>query len=520
MDQGEIDFMIRIQIGVIDLTPSCRSLLDQIGCEYAKINFRKNLSQEFSLILLNGSVTKPEFNQINKYVNDGGATIEFSSFRFFYGNNELSKKYRKLIFNESESAAFSHLSHIEFYSKVALHSDKSFFDGLIHISAKGNGVSGFMGYNPEQITNDFRYHRKRFFFKESHHPDEMVSKTDKKAVSELLTSLMKELHFRRDLPFVTKWTSPVHDPVFTFRIDSDFGTKESIDRIYRSAEANDIPVTWFLHVKAHEDWLDYFKRFKSQEIALHGYEHGHSRSTYQLYDNIERGLQLLRDHQLDPMGYCAPYGIWSEELATVLEKFDFQYTSEFTFSFDGIPLHPVVNGQISTKIQIPIHPVCTGSLSRKRVPVDEMEVYFDGVIKKKKARFEALMLYHHPMQPGFKLFESMFTKIRKLGFHPISYSDFSSFWNNRIRSSFYAGFDPHTGILTIPETDTPLCIMADHNSFTITDSGLNKKLNSIDFKYRFGNIEHLNRTQVNSLHSDTISLIKTSILDWKNRIKL
>ena len=64
-----------------------------------------------------------------------------------------------------------------------------------------------------------------------------------------------------------KWRFPTSKPIITLRIDSDFGTQESLRTLYELADSYSAILTTFLHVKAHEDWLDWFAQWSNHEHA-------------------------------------------------------------------------------------------------------------------------------------------------------------------------------------------------------------------------------------------------------------
>src|SRR5690606_24650264 len=118
----------------------------------------------------------------------------------------------------------------------------------------------------------------------------------------------------------------------------------------------------------------------------------------------------------NPAGFCAPYGIWNKALSRALAEMDFEYSSEFTFAYDGFPIQIDKN----LPLQIPIHPICPGSLNRHRQTESEINTYFDFIINNKLSRFEPVLLYHHPMQKGIENLEHIFKRVNSENLEKLS----------------------------------------------------------------------------------------------------
>lgn len=509
--------MRNLCIGISNLTPGWNVVLEQIGVWYEEIDFDSDLIDSYSCLIINETVSRDIKEVLKEYISSGGSVLETDKADIFY--QKKSDRKVDFLLNDSDKALFSGIPFIDLYRKVTLIPNGKYFSGLIDLAEDERAI-GFLGLDPDEILSDYKYKRRRFPFKDDMHPDEIVSATDKSKVISLITILLKELHYRNGLPFVNKWSSPSEQPYFAFRIDSDFGDESSIRNLYSIGKQYDIPFTWFLHVEAHEDWLHIFREFEKDEIALHGYEHGTSDSYEHVFNNIEKGHQLLNDTQFDVSGFCAPYGLWNETLADVLTTFDYNYSSEFTAGYDGLPFHPVFENQIHPTLQIPIHPVCTGSLNRRHASINEMEHYFMEVLRTKASKHEPVIFYHHPMQPGAEIWKSIFAKVHELGLTPLSFSQIADFWKKRSNAHIKPRmFDEH--ILRI-ESDQPeilFQVSSDHHSFELYQNAAEIPLPVIANKTINNHIE-MGTELINELRSGRLKLLKTSILDWKNRRRL
>jgi peptidoglycan/xylan/chitin deacetylase (PgdA/CDA1 family) len=517
MDQGEVGLRT-LCIGITKLTPNWTTILDQIGVWYEELDPNKEFENSYSAIILNHKPSRTVSRFLSEYLNSGGAVLEISGTELFFKNYSSSKV--GYITDRSDDPLFRPVPFIDLNHRVNTIAGGTYFEGLVHFESESKGFKCFLGLNPDKLFSDNSYKRLRFYSDTDIYPDEIVSSVDKGKITQVIRIILKELHFRRGLPFINKWISPSKKPWFGFRIDSDYGDQLSIQELYKVGQKHDIPFTWFLHVEAHEDWLNEFKEFRGHEIALHGYEHGTSTSYEQVFNNIEKGFQLLQDAWISPKGFCPPYGIWNDTLAEVLTKFDFDYTSEFTAGYDALPFYPTHNGESHSTLQIPIHPICTGSLNRRNADKEQMKYYFEEVLFRKLGLFQPVIFYHHPLQTGIEVWDEIFKIVNKIGLKKLTFSEITSFWKERSSSNFEAVLHSHESIHI--KTDAPqqyLQISENHDSFSLIKNIDKHELNQGKvFSYKY--TENPSPEDIKKMRSNRLKLLKTSILDWRNRKKL
>ena len=506
----------RLCIGIIEVTPSWRAILNTLGVWYEEADFtRQPLSSAYSIIILNRKPVYSSKQKINEYVDDGGAILEVGKSFGFTPKDKLSKQFVKTLVNQNNKEGFFHHKFLDLHSHCRFHKDSSLFGGLINLKASHNRILGFFGADLASLLQDQRFRRKRFYHSKAPYPDELVSTVSKHELIDTFESLLKELHFKRSLPYVNKWTSPTHKPVFCFRIDSDFGDKESISVLYQFLKSHNIKATWFLHVQAHENWLETFKNFKDHEIALHGYKHGTAKSSAKIKENIEVGLHKLNQAGFEIDGFCAPYGIYNDGLRSALKSFEFTYTSEFTFACDGIPFQPN-----EMPLQIPIHPISTGSLSRQRNSVQEMAHYFEEIIVQKSGRHEPALFYHHPLQSGLNSFKRIFDEIIPEAFTNLTFKEFSKFWKSRETCSFEAFYNSDSVYLDdISSIEQIIQVSSAHNGFDLLQKWKQFEIKKTP-EFHYSNSYLPDAEVISDLRKRDLRLIKTSLLDWKNRIRL
>lgn len=508
----------RLCIGIISGSSVLKRTLDSIGVWYEEIDNFSNLSI-YPLIIIDGksSLDKESLQKVIDYKQNSGCILEITTDPIFY---KLPKKKLKIqsIYNTKTNSPFDRITHLDIYSKCAFSTNTNLFDGLLDFEEnfKGHPTSAFLGIDLRSLTTESDYIRKRFLSTFEPLPDEIVNKVSYDSLSDIIELSIQKLLHAQSLPFIKKWTSPHKNAVFCFRIDSDFGTKESIRNTYSMLDKHSIKATWFLHVEAHQHWLEYFNEFKNQELALHGFKHGYSNSTSKICENMGLGLSVLKASNIHPSGFCAPYGIWNDALEKVIREMDFLYTSEFTSGYDCLPFFE----SKTNNLQIPIHPICTGSLSRKEYSLDDMANYFISIFETKKRLFKPILFYHHPLQSGLKVFTKIFEMVNENGLTNLTFKEYAEFWKRRHELSFEAFFEDDR--ITINSNDNSLLLYVSNTSgsFDLTSSKTQIISNesTTTFKYRTPSLP--SESEFSRLHENRFELLKTSILDWNNRQRL
>ena len=502
-------------IGIINLTPAWQALLDQIGVWYEEVKPERLNFQTYSALIVNRSVNRDHFPQIREYLKSGGNVVLVNDDHGFFPDKSFRNIFTKRLRSDLNLNGFKHIPHLDLYSTIISTGRTTLSDALRFKNVmKGNVV--FLGFDPAERLFDYKYLRQPFPSHSGQDPDEIVNRVSKGRVSDLFLHVLKEIHFRSNLPFIRKWTSPKEKPVFCFRIDSDYSDQIHLDKVYRLLRKHHIKATWFLHVQAHEDWLSHFSEYKDQEIALHGYRHGTGRSKKKVQDNISKGLNKLHDTGFEVAGFCAPYGIYNKALEESLKQFNFCYTSEFTYAYDSLPLITP-----NDNLQIPIHPICTGSLNRKGYSTEKMKAYFLDMMDQKLRTYEPVIFYHHPMQAGLKLFDSVFRETNERSLTNLTFKEFSEFWRKREDTIFSASFDGQSGqIENISDTSTLFEVSFRHGASQMIKGASSVFVPTykptIQYEYPERNNEMISSTRF----IQKLKLFKTSILDFRNRERL
>ena len=436
------DRVHNLGIGVFGLSSALASLLDSIGVNYREVTVNEAALYSCSVYIVHRPLNTQEQDWFKTQQHSGDKlavlfTLESGSQP---ANTPVKKRYCRSVHSpELLEGPLTHLCMIDCYAKVSFYDGKQDLHGICFVNKKNNKAfeqSVYLGIPIEAAFSKFSYTRKVFPSPTGHRPNELVSSSHIGHLQDLVNYALEQLFYSVDLPYLRKWRFPTSKPIITLRIDSDFATQESLRILYELANSYSAILTTFLHVKAHEDWLDWFAQWSNHEHALHGYEHAHISSSYPLYQDVENGYQAMTLAGIRPNGYAAPYGIWSEQLSKALDTYPFSYSSEFTHGYDGLPYWspkslPDSDDALIRRLQLPIHPICTGSLHRYQATESDFTAYFKRYMDTQHGFQQPLMLYHHPLQPGFTSIEFILKYAQELGLQWLSYSDWSTFWTKR-----------------------------------------------------------------------------------------
>lgn len=417
-----------LTIGLLHQSLPWASLLDQIGVHWKVIDSYTPIAvADFSVVISNRPLSENEKFALTDYAASGGAVLYTTAAGNIVPNRSVSKRYVRSL---PPAAANDHR-----YSEILdLFSQTYFFNnGTFLLSeALGAGFISYCGIDIDRMFAAASPVRKGFYAKRKRLPHEIVAKRTRGPLRQIIQSHLEFLHHQRRLPFVHKWFYPSErQTVFTFRIDSDKGTQSQIEEIYQLSERFDVPTTWFLDVKSHEQWLDYFSQFTRQEIGVHCYDHTVFNNEAMNRENFEKALRLLNNHHLHPVGIAAPTGAWNDAIGSAIRHLGFSYSSEFAYDYDNLPSFPLIGNGSSPVVQLPVHPTCIGTMRRERMTPEEMVQYYIGVIERKIELREPVCLYHHPAHGTNGVFEEVFRYINGKKILKLSYAEYAAWWKRR-----------------------------------------------------------------------------------------
>ncbi|KAB2926292.1 MAG: polysaccharide deacetylase family protein [Bacteroidetes bacterium] len=419
---------VRIHAALLRHDAAWITLLQQTGVPWSVPDSDTALDpMEFSVIIANGTVRSAD---LTAYMHGGGAVLYTTASGIAIDQRCNRRLAVHALFPGS-------VPNARFHSVLDLHQRVMLFDEgtPATVDPIGRGYAGYLGIDVTALFADRSIVRRDFLADGERLPNERVARATKEPVRRIVHSLLEELHHRRGVPFLHAWYFPGGArSLFTFRVDSDRGTKEQVEEIRTLSDRYGVPATWFLDVKSHEPWLRHFSEFGRQETAVHCYEHEIFPGAARNAANFARAAKAMRQAGMSPAGVTAPTGEWNENIGRAVEQCGFTYSSEFGYDYDALPSYPLISGAPSAVLQLPIHPVCIGSMLRARMDDDAMFRYYLGVIDRKVAAAEPVCLYHHPTHRHNGVIERVFSYIQSLGLPMLSYRDYAGWWKARLGS--------------------------------------------------------------------------------------
>lgn len=456
----------RICIGVLHGNSGIEKLLNSIGAPWERCsNVKENWKDNFSLIICD-KFSASIMNQLENYTTSGGAVLDLCNIVNQYS---IHKKWIKQLTADHNNNLTDDLGNIDIYTEVLTH-PKAFTAGkTIWINSNETYPYIFCGLPLGSLYMDTGTLQKEFFVNSGRVASEHVSRVSKQKLVHLFMRLLLKLHEMQNIPFVHKWWHPENsDTVCLFRIDSDFATQSEVKELTGFLQSESIPNSWFIHVKAHENWLDQFHNIDNSEIAVHGYQHKVYSSTLQNKKNIREAVKRLTSAGFNPSGYASPYGIWNKTVADSLKDFHFRYTTEFSFAYNSLPLFTSGNS-----LQLPVHPVCMASLQKAGANETEMAGYFSEVADTQHYFHDPIAFYHHPSDNHLDVWKNVFEKIKNnTNIRFMTFLEWALWWHKRESATphiFYSDTDNKLFMQLTSNDDTVYLAVHTHgNKFLIT----------------------------------------------------
>ena len=471
---------MHLKIGLITLQPGWKLLLDQMGVWWESgINWDSDLNEQYSLIIINYPLPESHhIAQLESYLEKGGAVIDLGYILDSLEDIRFGRTFKKTFYPEPTDYYSPH-EPIDIYRNIWLHPEGDLCEGAIHARRYNKGIAAFLGWEINPLMMDERATYKHFHHEGHPPPFERVSLVSKAEIRRFLFGLMKWLHVSRNIPFVHKWRFPgLAEQLFLFRVDTDFGTREEIAVLSDVTKTWEIPTTWFLHVAAHEAWLQDFPHAEADELAAHGYEHNATTALVFNTRNIKQAVDRMKQNGIRPGGFTAPYGYWNPALAKAIASFQFRYSSEFALSYNHYPFFVESYDADPPLLQISVHPICIGSFRRTKVSDEAMSSYFMDIITRFEALHEPVALYHHPKDEHHGVLNEIFSYITKKPFYTSTFIAFANWWRQRHQASFKAAWDGESFQITHVENmkETALCSHETMNQASLWSENSNQKI--------------------------------------------
>jgi hypothetical protein len=437
---------LKLSIAILQKNLSWNELVKQIGISFVEADSLESFPlNDFACFVIPSSATNYDNEKIKSWIETGGtAIIEANA-----AEKIFKKKLKKIRVNYliGDENIFEAPFYCEIFDKLIVSHGSNMLpnqkkQNVLEELIYGKGKIFIIPSNFADLIFNNQVKRKNFPSKWSNnYTTERAAKINKGKITELIRKLFQNLFHFKKLPFVSLWNfSNGENNLFCFRIDTDFGSEEDITNLYSLLKKNNIPGTWFVETQSGEKNINIFKEMENQEIGFHCFRHRIFRSYKKNYDDIKIGLKILKNHNIFPKGYAAPYGEWTANLAAAVENHQFSYSSEFCYGYDSLPFRPMINEKISSVLQMPIHPVSVGRLHWGGHSEETMVKYFTDIIHQKIFMDEPILIYTHPAEKKLKVFDNIFNIIRENNINALSMSGYANWWKKRLSAKWDAEF--------------------------------------------------------------------------------
>jgi len=425
---------MKIQVGLLKTTPMWEELLVQEGVPFGVIEKGGWPSlEEYSVAIINRRITSDENTNVREYLRNGGAVLTRADYAEGLGGMSVRPENIEYIFGDNIfPIGLTDISREGFVVSEAncLRTEKNAHTAFVGDFSGGYAV--LLPFDIAEVTEDCRAGERTFYAHRERLPSERVSAVSKGNVRLLLHQCLEHLHHVRHMPYAHLSYFPDNQSnIFAFRIDSDGASQEEVNELYAIGQEFEIPISWYLDAKSHEQWLARFAEMEGQEIGVHCYDHRTYDDAERIRKDIEHAATLLEEIGIRRSGFSAPYGVWSPPLAQVLDELEFEYSSEFSYAYDTLPLRPSFQGRRFETLQVPIHPICIGSLLKIGYSPQDQKRYFASIIKAKRQQPEPLFFYHHPSHMHWGVVRDLFETMRNENIRCMSLGEYAAWWKRR-----------------------------------------------------------------------------------------
>ncbi|MDP2207397.1 MAG: polysaccharide deacetylase family protein [Bacteroidota bacterium] len=427
---------MEIKIGIIGKSDGWESVLSQIGIPFSICsNVDEVKLNSFPIIVLSDDITTHQLLAVKKYIETGGCVICSAAVIDNISLERSKRDYIKYLVSDL-LGVFADSEIIDVYTDATISEGASHLKTDKNIPAVlaskfGDGFVVILPFDVDALFENTNSKKKNFYLEGKRLPFENVSLVSKGSLRRLITKSIELIYSHCNLHFGHKWYYPDgHKSVFIFRVDTDYGTEEQVDSLYKLSQMYQIPITWFVDVKSQQKWISKYSEMQNHEIGVHCYEHTVYESYADNYSNIRKALEIMKANGINSKGFAAPFGKWNPALGQAVRDLDFEYSSEFAYDYDNLPSFT----NYST-LQIPVHPICIGSLRRQGYTAGEMIAYYENEIEKKLKLNEPIILYHHPTNENIDVVEKIFQRLHSIDIPKLTMHQFAEWWNKREKAN-------------------------------------------------------------------------------------
>jgi hypothetical protein len=435
---------VNIRAGITGRSRTWEQLLQREGLPWTTIDVATGDGlAECSVVIVTRAMDAAGREMLVQYLRGGGAILSSALHVVGLGGTTVRKEdLRYLVAGSERKFASLRLMDLGVHGAIPREASHLWTPSNTRAVFAGpllGGVAVLLPFDPVDVLADTRTANRAFYARHDRLPSERVSRVSRGELFQLCHHALEFLHHARSLPYVHLWYYPGERPnVLAFRIDTDGSPRADVDALYGVLRDAGVPGSWFLDVSSHESWLDHFAGFDGHEIALHCYRHRIDTDMQNQSADWHTGMSLLRKAGFDPAGVAAPFGAWTPELGRVIDGLGLEYSSEFSYAYDALPLYAESDGAALRTLQVPIHPVSTGSLRRAGFTGAQMSMYFRMAADALFARDLPLFFYHHPTHGNLDVIASLLEYVRSMGITGMRMDQTARWWTGRsmLKASF------------------------------------------------------------------------------------
>jgi hypothetical protein len=237
-------------------------------------------------------------------------------------------------------------------------------------------------------------------------PSEVIARVDKGLVRRrLLGKLRGQIEeFGGIWLRVSPYPFP-YQSAFNFRIDYDEYNSRDFQTTRSAISGHEHATSHYVCGANYEKAGHALEYLRGLDVGTHGYRHHVYRTVCENVNNVQRGIEVLRQAKIEPSGFAGPHGRFNRALLAALEECDVTHSSEFGLAYDDLPFFPG-NDDV---VQIPVHPIslgillegvqstpCHKSSERQPTAADVAIHHFREFARSQHSVGEPAFLYGHP----------------------------------------------------------------------------------------------------------------------------
>ncbi|MDP3791508.1 MAG: formyltransferase family protein [Candidatus Omnitrophota bacterium] len=186
--------------------------------------------------------------------------------------------------------------------------------------------------------------------------------------------------------------------IFCLRIDADEYHEDTISAFSSLLTKYRDAITIFVNADNFSDKQDLIKRWHNEGIDIQS--HGFYHHTYGDYEsnrhNIKKARLFFDGLGIPTKGFVSPAGRWNPGLSRALEDEGYEYSSEFSYDYLGLPTYPSLGSRISNVLQVPVFPVAPELfLNAGMKDIDKITTYYKRAIDEMLSCGLPVIVYAH-----------------------------------------------------------------------------------------------------------------------------